>query len=491
VFCISAALFLDSSASSAEGEFLLGQPAILWRWKTLRRQSATEFACWVYAPSSFSVSETASRLVFGTMANNPDDVDLLNSDDDKMGDAIDLRSSDDEPPHPLKRNKVALSPRDHVEAAIDLRSSDDESPNSLKRHKATPPPREPNRAPAAVPGGRPDGGHRAAEEMEEGEEVEEEDYKDQEYEESDDEDEEDGDGKDERVPAKQLNMAEQQAILTYITNPSDRTLQKMLFAERFFFELKPHQFAGVRYVCGCGSTWPSEGQGVKDLPYPLTHGGILADQMGLGKTVESLAGCVLRHAAAAAKCAKATKPKTLIITPNDAVSEQWKQHLLLGGVTLSDIYMAGKTKLKSSKDLGKKNVRVKPTQTWQIMTRYYMSAKMQVLIKTARLNAVDDMKMAQSPFWPGLSKPDAKKLVNLYYAPKGRKKRGKQSKDENYIGDMLRFFKAQRKKDREATWCTVVIDEAHFLKNPLTFWGVGAGLLGCHAQRVICATGTS
>ena len=76
------------SASSVEGEFLLGQPVILWRWKTLRRQSAKEFACWVYAPSSFSVSETASRLVFGTMANNPDDIDVLNSDDDKMGDVM-------------------------------------------------------------------------------------------------------------------------------------------------------------------------------------------------------------------------------------------------------------------------------------------------------------------------------------------------------------------------------------------------------------------
>jgi len=146
--------------------------------------------------------------------------------------------------------------------------------------------------------------------MEEKDEVEQENYKDQEYEESDDGDEEDVAGKDERVPAKQLNMAEQQAILTYITNPSDRALQKMLFAERFFFELKPHQFAGVRYVCGCGSTWLSEGQAVKDLPCPLTHGGILADQIGLGKTVNSLAGCVLRHAAVAAKCAKATDKNT-------------------------------------------------------------------------------------------------------------------------------------------------------------------------------------
>jgi SNF2 family DNA or RNA helicase len=28
------------------------------------------------------------------------------------------------------------------------------------------------------------------------------------------------------------------------------------------------------------------------------------------------------------------------------------------------------------------------------------------------------------------------------------------------------------------------------LKNPLTYWGVGAALLGCHEQRIICATGT-
>lgn len=32
---------------------------------------------------------------------------------------------------------------------------------------------------------------------------------------------------------------------------------------------------------------------------------------------------------------------------------------------------------------------------------------------------------------------------------------------------------------------TVVIDEAHFLKNLLAYWGLAAGLLGLHAHRVI------
>ena len=36
----------------------------------------------------------------------------------------------------------------------------------------------------------------------------------------------------------------------------------------------------------------------------------------------------------------------------------------------------------------------------------------------------------------------------------------------------------------------VIIDEAHFLKEPTTFWGIGAALLGRHALRVVHCTGT-
>lgn len=58
---------------------------------------------------------------------------------------------------------------------------------------------------------------------------------------------------------------------------------------------------------------------------------------GLGKTVECLAGSVLRSAASGAGASK--RPKSLIVTPNDAVSEQWKEHLIKGGIPEAEICM--------------------------------------------------------------------------------------------------------------------------------------------------------
>jgi len=48
----------------------------------------------------------------------------------------------------------------------------------------------------------------------------------------------------------------------------------------------------------------------------------------------------------------------------------------------------------------------------------------------------------------------------------------------------------QAKENIPAVFRTVVIDEAHFLKNLNSYWGLGAGLLGLHAERVIPMSGT-
>jgi len=44
--------------------------------------------------------------------------------------------------------------------------------------------------------------------------------------------------------------------------------------------------------------------------------------------------------------------------------------------------------------------------------------------------------------------------------------------------------------DCERTYQTVCIDEAHFLKSLVTYWGAAAGLLGIHAERMIAMSGT-
>ena len=51
-------------------------------------------------------------------------------------------------------------------------------------------------------------------------------------------------------------------------------------------------------------------------------------------------------------------------------------------------------------------------------------------------------------------------------------------------------LRMRRKPNAEPVFETVLIDEAHFLKNITTFWGMGAGLLSTHALRAAPLTGT-
>jgi hypothetical protein len=48
----------------------------------------------------------------------------------------------------------------------------------------------------------------------------------------------------------------------------------------------------------------------------------------------------------------------------------------------------------------------------------------------------------------------------------------------------------QRKKDLEPTFRSLIIDEAHFLKNNLAYWGIAGLLLSLHCERAIPMTGT-
>ena len=48
----------------------------------------------------------------------------------------------------------------------------------------------------------------------------------------------------------------------------------------------------------------------------------------------------------------------------------------------------------------------------------------------------------------------------------------------------------RRSRDEEPVFETLIIDEAHLLKNLTAYWGIGAALLGVHAERSICVTGT-
>ena len=214
-----------------------------------------------------------------------------------------------------------------------------------------------------------------------------------------------------------------------------------------------------------------------NLPAPQTHGAILADQMGLGKMVECLGGCVLRLAASRLG---EVRQKTLIVTPNGNVSEQWREHLRMGMVEDSDVLVAGEGELFLK------------TRSWTVMTRYQVLSTVKKSLVSAK-----EGRFKVSFLWPNLTAQTAQSFAMMLDASNGKAKNTFRKSGESEADAMTRFFKekffgasSSSPTRRQASWCTVIVDEAHFLKNPLTYWGIGTALLGCHAQRIICATGT-
>ena len=102
---------------------------------------------------------------------------------------------------------------------------------------------------------------------------------------------------------------------------SNAFVQKVLDAHRFGFTLLDHQYEAARCVAGLPYLWPRTlvndraDDTVEQAPLTADRHLILADQMGLGKTVTTLAGAVLRRAVAAFHSRHAPKA-VLVITPN-------------------------------------------------------------------------------------------------------------------------------------------------------------------------------
>ena len=93
------------------------------------------------------------------------------------------------------------------------------------------------------------------------------------------------------------------------------------------FVLLPHQPEAVRFVAGVHHEWPADYPPAR-YPATLPGGGILADGMGLGKTVEGIGGIFLREICALHNGVPEHLRASLIIAPNVQVMEQWYEHLL-------------------------------------------------------------------------------------------------------------------------------------------------------------------
>ena len=144
----------------------------------------------------------------------------------------------------------------------------------------------------------------------------------------------------------------------------------------------------------------------------------------------------------------------------------------MGGVEDSDVLVAGDGELFLK------------TRSWIVMTRYQVLSSVKKSLVSAK-----EGRFKVSFLWPNLTAQTAQSVAMMRDASNGKAKNTFWKSGESEADAMTRFFKekffgasSSSSTRSQASWCTVIVDEAHFLKNPLTYWGIGTALLGCNAQ---------
>ena len=198
---------------------------------------------------------------------------------------------------------------------------------------------------------------------------------------------------------------------------SNAFVQKVLDAHRFGFTLLDHQYEAARCVAGLPYLWPRTlvndraDDTLEQAPLTADRHLILADQMGLGKTVSTLAGAVLRRAVAAFHSRHAPKA-ALVITPNAAVMHQWSEHIDRAH-GLVHVYGGGGArdgKLKARLELYEKEAaRGGEVRTLVVLTTKYA-------VQSAAMDACNFSAPKPCALFPHLSRKDLMKLGLLKFA---------------------------------------------------------------------------
>ena len=294
-----------------------------------------------------------------------------------------------------------------------------------------------------------------------------------------------------------LTNEQKQTMLADIHNLEDKAYQALLWKLEFRYKLLAHQFEGSRAVAGVPSNFPLQGRikvqdptqitieaAIRGLDEePETRGLLLADDMGLGKTIQAISGALI-HSAIRQATKKPVLP-TLIVCPNVALIEQWHEELDKNGVTSSKILW-----VKSRKQLGS-IVFLKPS--FVFMTRYTLQTECKDILTQCGDPSVQNKKRQQSSLFPGIKSHFLEKLWRLKRMTKGKEANNLRLDGESYDDCLTRIVKNYTKHNKDhirPAFGVVVIDEAHFLKNRVSFWGIGASLLGTHAMRTITMSGT-
>jgi SNF2 family DNA or RNA helicase len=249
------------------------------------------------------------------------------------------------------------------------------------------------------------------------------------------------------------------------------------------YALLEHQFHGVRALAGVSSDFPGhlklkkkEGQTrddalldwvvndvLRNVPKAAEddRGVLMADVMGLGKTVQSVCACIIRNAVALSQD-RPRKP-TLIVSPNDAVLTQWLETLLKAGVDPLKIYRLQSKKSKPLKG-----------DCYVLCNRYDLQVEMRFIFDQTRKNKARPV----SPLFPHTPKELLLVLKNQYLAEKGKATNEYIEKgDRITLSDCITDYLSQNAHKVAPIFETVIIDEAHFLKSLKTYVRKMVGLM--------------
>jgi len=261
----------------------------------------------------------------------------------------------------------------------------------------------------------------------------------------------------------------------------------------------------------------SRGGIVHALP---TKGMLLADEMGLGKTIEALAGAALRNAMLSYDLEHSDLP-TLIVSPQDGIQNQWYETLVKSGVHPSCIEVWGESEIQSMRrqDRYFREVLNDPnhkgqTQSYILCTRYNIQSEMRKFFKlldtASKLlspDSVSDRSVANArkklekelndlkiqSLFRNVPIPLIEKLRNQYQSDKGKAKNKyiqQKEKCQDCVARLIRTYRRNDKDLSQFSFQTIIVDEAHFCKNVLAYWGLGLALLGTKTRRTVLLTGT-